>query len=412
MSLADIQREMDSAKNAFQIGRDLLKKHKDNMTNEIKARVDQAFDDAETYKANADRFKREQDLKKWEEDPIRKHGQSGPSDDGKVSQAEYAKSLGLKKAKLTPEQSQMSYEYIEKGKMALSPETQKGLSTISDPDGGFISPEEMRAEMITKRRNLSFIRSRATVFETSSGIVTFPSFDFDGVVSKPKQNETIPETGIDNIFDKQQFMAHKYAVIFPIPMELLEDGVPNIQDVMTTHFATRFGEVEEQDFLNGDGNGEPLGLLQASLPTVSAGTADQFNPDDIHETVYSIKAQYRAGSAWMMHRDNVKRVRQMKGSDNNYLWQIGLQAGEPATLDGYPILESEWFPNTAPNADPGTDLALFGDFRWYWIVDRIGFMVQRLDELYAAKDQIGLKMRQRTDGAPVLREPFIRLVTK
>lgn len=412
MSLADIQREMDSAKNAFQTGRDLLKKHKDNMTPEIEVQVDKAFDDAEKHKANADRFKKEEDQRKFFEDPQRKHGLSKDTDNPIEVRAQYAKSLGLKKVVLTPDQSKAVYEYVEKGKSGISPDSAKALSSIVDTDGGYLAPEEMRAEMITKRRDPAHIRGRATVIETSSGVVSFPNFDFDGVVQKPKESEEITKTDISNAFDKTQFMAHKYAVIFPIPMELLEDGAINIQDIMTTHFATRFDEVQEQDFLNGDGAGEPLGLLQAGLPTVSAGTADQFNPDDIHEAVYAIKAQYRAGASWMMHRDNVKRVRQMKGSDNNYLWQMGLQAGQPATIAGYPLVESEWFPATAPNATPGTDILLFGDLAWYWIIDRIGYSVQRLDEKYAEFDQIGLRMRQRTDGAPVLREPFIRLVTK
>lgn len=414
MSLANMNEEMELARKAIQAGRALMKEHGKGLTPVIKEQVDKWFDEAEEHKTNADRYRREEDLRKWDEDPVRKHGQPGSEDDSKKSQAEYAKSLGLKNVKLTPDQSKAVYEYMEKGKGGISPESQKGLSTITDPDGGYMAAEEMRAEIITKRRDPTHIRGRANVFETTSGIVSFPSFDFEGLVQKPKQNATTTETAINNIFDKQQFMAHKYSVIFPIPMEMIEDGILNIQSVMTDHFSTRFDEVQEQDFLNGDGAGEPLGLLSAgaNLPTVSAGTADQFNPDDIYETVYSIKAQYRSNSAFMMHRENVKRVRQMKGSDNNYLWQVGLQAGEPATLAGYPLIESEWFPNTAPNATPGTDLLLFGDFRWYWIVDRTGYSVQRLDELFAQEDQIGLKMRQRTDAAPVMREPFIRLVTK
>ena len=51
-------------------------------------------------------------------------------------------------------------------------------------------------------------------------------------------------------------------------------------------------------------------------------------------------------------------------------------------------------------------MGLFANLKFYWIVDRIDLMVQRLNELYAGNDQVGFRMRKRYDGAPVLADPF------
>ena len=47
---------------------------------------------------------------------------------------------------------------------------------------------------------------------------------------------------------------------------------------------------------------------------------------------------------------------------------------------------------------------LFGDFGFYWIADRVGISLLRLDELYAANGQVGFRMFQRTDGKVTLGE--------
>ena len=46
----------------------------------------------------------------------------------------------------------------------------------------------------------------------------------------------------------------------------------------------------------------------------------------------------------------------------------------------------------------------FGDFKNYWIGDRAGRTVQRLNELYATNGQIGYVATERVDGKVILPE--------
>ena len=66
--------------------------------------------------------------------------------------------------------------------------------------------------------------------------------------------------------------------------------------------------------------------------------------DELIDLYYSVIAPYRNSTscAWIMRDATLARVRKLKGSDNNYLWQPGLQAGSPDLLLGKPVY-------TAPN---------------------------------------------------------------
>lgn len=353
--------------------------------------LDKLFDQIDAEQKSAEREQKASELKKHFEEPQRKHPIGAKGEEGNK----------------TPEHSKAFKHYIREGKSGIdSVIERKALSSLSDPEGGFLVPEEFRAELIEKRRDLVFMRQMATVIQTSNQSIGFPTFDYDGGAEWTAESATIAEENVLNAFGKQNFTPHKLARILRVPMELTEDAAINVESLMTDHFARRFGEIEENAFINGDGVEKPLGLLQAGLPETASTGAGTFEADNIFDIIYNIRGVYRSNGAWLMHRNGVRTVRKFKDSDGQYLWQPSLQAGQPATLSGFPIQESEFFPDFVTSGSAGDPLLIFGDFSFYWIVDRLDMSIQRLVERYAEFDQIGFKMRQRVDGAPVQSDPF------
>jgi HK97 family phage major capsid protein len=108
----------------------------------------------------------------------------------------------------------------------------------------------------------------------------------------------------------------------------------------------------------------------------------------------------------MFHRDAIRQIQQLKDTTNQYLWQPSVLAGQPDTLLGYGVLESEYIPNTFTT---GLYVGMFGDLSSYWICDQLNYTVQRLTELYAATNQVGFIGRMSTDGAPVDELAFSRI---
>lgn len=364
------------------------------MPKEKDIEVEKMFNEIEDLQRKSDNEIREEKTSKFFTEPQRNHP------------------IGSENEKAKKESHQKAFKsYLRLGKVGMEPEERKLLSSLSDPEGGVLVTEDFRTELIRKRRDLVQIRQFATVIETSRGSVGFPVFDFDGSAEWTAESTQITEEDVTNAFGKTNFVPHKLARIFRVPIELAEDSAINIESLMTDHFSMRFGEIEENAFINGDGVGKPLGLLESGLNTFSAtGVGGTFQADDLFDIVYNIRAVYRQNASWMMHRNAIRRIRKFKDSQGQYLWQPSIQAGEPATILGFPLIESEFFPDNVDAGSAGNPLTLFGDLSFYWIVERIDMSVQRLIEKYAEFDQIGFKMRMRADGSPVKKDPFQVLV--
>ena len=67
---------------------------------------------------------------------------------------------------------------------------------------------------------------------------------------------------------------------------------------------------------------------------------------------------------------------------------------------------SEYVPNTFTS---GQYVGILGDFSYYWIADAFDMTIQRLTELYAETNQMGLITRWSTDAMPVLENAFARV---
>jgi HK97 family phage major capsid protein len=103
----------------------------------------------------------------------------------------------------------------------------------------------------------------------------------------------------------------------------------------------------------------------------------------------------------------VQQLAKLKDGEGRYLWQESTAVGQPDRLQGFPVDISEYAPNTFTT---GLYVGLLGDWKTgYMIVDALTLRFQRLVELYALTNQIGIIGRLESDGMPVLEEAFVRV---
>ena len=292
----------------------------------------------------------------------------------------------------------------------------KTFNSMVDSEGGIFTPEEMSTQIIEKLHNIVQIRSRATVLTTTASGFTIPNREFDVVISKVAQSKKTSKQSVPKVFGKTRIVPKKTGALITIPQELLEDEQFDLESYISAEVSRAFAEDEESDFISGEGGDSPLGLVNAGFASVEvAGSGADITPEDIIKTPYELTAIYRRLGVWLAHRKSILKVRLLRddtggAGTGRFMWQPSLQAGVPPTLDGFPVLESEFFPDgTATDADAGTPLFMFGDLSRYWIVDRVGVSVQRLNELYSEEDEIGFKFRKRMDAAPIDRNAFVFL---
>ena len=253
------------------------------------------------------------------------------------------------------------------------------------------------------------LRSLCKVIHTSSGDRKIPLVASHGTASWVDEEGQIPES--DDSFGQISLGAHKVASIIKVSEELLKDSVFDVESYIANEFARRVGDAEEAAFINGDGAGKPYGLLHdtnGATAGVTAASATAFTADELIDLVYSLKAPYRKHAIFLFNDQTLKAIRKLKDGNGQFLWQPGLQAGQPNTLLGYNYETSYHMPLIGAGKKP----ILFGDFSSYWIADREGRSIQRLNELYAATGQIGFRVTQRLDARLVQQEGMKCLAMK
>lgn len=272
------------------------------------------------------------------------------------------------------------------------------LQIGTDSEGGYLVPDEFENTLIDKLEEENFIRGLATIITSGSGDKKIPVVASHGTAVWTDEEGEYTES--DDAFGSVNLGAHKLTSIIKVSEELLNDSVFNLETYIAQEFARRMAAAEEAAFINGDGTGKPTGLLTSGEDGVTAASAVAITADEIIDLYHSLRAPYRKNAKFITNDSTIKAIRKLKDANGQYLWQPGLQAGQPDTILNRPIFTSAY----VPEIGTGNKIMLFGDLSYYWIADRQGRSFQRLNELFAKNGQIGFRVFQRVDGKLILPE--------
>ena len=266
------------------------------------------------------------------------------------------------------------------------------MQTDSDPDGGYVTPDSMSAEINRILGTVSAMRGLASVMPISTGVysklVNLTGTSSGWVGERESRTETNTPT-----LSKLEFQAMEIYANPAATQTSLDDAAIDIAAWLGDEVAIEFAEQEGSAFISGNGVNKPRGILgydtvaDASwawgklgftVTGVAADISDSSNNgvDALINLVGTLKQGYRPGASFLMNRTLESAVRKLKtiGDTAAYLWQPSVQAGMPATLLGYPVVTDDNMSDVGANAFP----IAFGDFRrGYLIVDRTGIRVLR-----------------------------------
>ena len=261
-----------------------------------------------------------------------------------------------------------------------------------DADGGYLVPEEYDKRLIDVLEEENIMRRLATRITTSG------EHKINIAATKPAA-AWIEEGGAltfgDATFDQILMDAHKLHVAIKVTEELLYDNAFHLESYILTQFGKALANAEEDSFLNGDGNGKPLGLFAATGGGHVANTVTAIKADDMIDLVYSLKRPYRKKAGFIINDKNLAVIRKLKDGNQAYIWQPSYQAGEPDRILGYPVYTSAFAPE---------DAISFGDYSYYNIGDRGNRSFAELRELFAGNGMIGYVAKERVDGKLILPE--------
>ena len=266
-------------------------------------------------------------------------------------------------------------------------------------DGGYLVPEEFERQIVTGLDEANVVRSLAKVITTSAER-KIPVAATHSAAQWTAENGAYTES--NPTFDQKTIDAFKLTDLITVSLELLQDSMFDLESYISAEFARAFGIAEEQAFCVGTGTNQPTGIFTANGGTVgvTAAAANAITADELISLVYALKSPYRRNAKFLMNDATVALIRKLKDNNGAYLWQPSIQAGEPDRLLGYELYTSPYLPGVASEALT----VAFGDFKNYWIADRAGRTVQRLNELYSTNGQVGFVATERVDGKVILPE--------
>lgn len=282
------------------------------------------------------------------------------------------------------------------------------LQIGEDSESGFLCPDDFEKKLIESLEEENVFRPLATKIQTSSGDRKIPIITQKGEAAWLEEEQQYSLS--DDTFGQLNLSAYKVGTAIKISEELLNDSVFDLPSYIAKEFGRRIGAKEEEAFLVGDGKGKPTGIFAAVGGAENGATtaAASITFDDMLELFYSVKSPYRKKAVWLLNEQTLKMLRKIKDSNGQYIWQPAISAGVPDTILNRPYVTSVY----APTPDAGNKAVAFGDFSYYWISDRQGRSLKRLNELFAMNGQVGFLASQRVDGKLILPEAVKTLTIK
>jgi len=275
------------------------------------------------------------------------------------------------------------------------------LQIGTDSEGGYLVPDEYERTLVQALEEENVFRRLAHVIQTSTGDRKIPLVASKGTASWIDEEGAYLES--DDSFGQISIGAYKLGTMIKVSEELLNDSVFDIESYIANEFTRRIGAREEESFINGDGTGKPIGILNATGGAevgVTTTSSTTLTADNLIDLFYSLRVPYRRKAVWLLNDSTIQIIRKLKDGNGQYLWQPSLVANTPDTILGRPIVSSSYM----PAVDAGNKTVAFGDFSYYWIADRQGRSFKRLDELFAATGQVGFRGSERVDGKLILPE--------
>lgn len=280
--------------------------------------------------------------------------------------------------------------YLRKGHQVLSADEFKSMSVGGDPDGGFLVTPDVSGRIVQRIFDTSPIRQAANVQPIGTDLLEGINDLGEAGAGWVGETDTRPATDTPQV-GKWKVPVHEMYAMPEATQKLLDDANVDVEKWLADKVAARLGRLENTAFVSGNGVAKPRGFTTyptAATPDaarswgnfehIGTGVNGDFaasNPADaLFDLEGAFKTGYLQGATFATRRSVVTKIRKFKGTDNQYLWQPGLQAGKPAQLIGYPILMAEDMPALGAGS---LSLAL-GNFEiGYQIVDRMGIRVLR-----------------------------------
>ena len=278
----------------------------------------------------------------------------------------------------------------------------EGSTAFMEPGqkhSGYLLPNTSEIKFSKQLTEKSLPRRICNYFYHPFGADTIKAIDVQDSATWVAEDGAIPVYDAIDDFTDLSIGRNKLAGILRMSLEFI-GCMPEyrFEEYLIQRLSDNFGKTEEKAFISGTGSNEPTGILDTTGGAEVGETASALSMDSIENLYFSLDKDYRDNAVWIMNDKTALALRKLKDDNGMYLW-----GGE--TLLHHPVIIS----NYMPDADDGETPVAFGDFSYYWMVEREHFTIRTLREKFFEKGQIGYLAYEFMDGK-LIRPDAVKLL--
>lgn len=278
-------------------------------------------------------------------------------------------------------------------------------------DGGFLVPEEFRAELLQVALEQSIVRSRARVIPMNALKLRIPTIDASTNVGSVNggmvaywTEESAALVESQARFGSVLLEAQKLTGLSVVPNELVADA-PGFGAFIEGSWPEAIRFFEDLAFLQGSGVGEPLALLGNAATVVQAAVSGQGANTIKAANIFAMYSRMLPSSAgravWLVAQDAMPQLMALAGADSSPLFINNIAVGGPVTILGRPVIFTEKLDALGSQGD-----IAFVDLGFYLIGDRMTMQMARSEHAKFLFDQTAFRIIERVDGRPWLNTPI------
>lgn len=288
----------------------------------------------------------------------------------------------------------------------------KAQSASEGAAGGYMIPEQFSDELLAIGAKQSIIRPLATVIPSGDypdAKVNLPALDYsagsEGGVSVDwiEEGGEKPETGARF---KNIVLQPKEVAAFITVNDTLLRNAPAASTIFSQLLMNAITKAEDIAFINGNGEGKPLGFANAlnlGRVVVKRAAANKIQTDDVANMLVKFPAEELAEAVFIAHSTTVADLIKLQDASGRFIFVQGdLTKGLPATLMGVPITLTGY---NAPLGKEG-DLMLV-NLKKYVIDDGSGLYVSMSEHVKFKTNQTVIKAFKTVDAKPWVNAPYI-----
>jgi HK97 family phage major capsid protein len=282
------------------------------------------------------------------------------------------------------------------------PSDYRMAQTTATTAGGYLVPDEFKAQILEIAMEGAIVRPRATVIPMATDTLKMPAWNQDSHATNfyggalgywVAEGNAI--TATDTAVKEVSLGVNALAALNYQSIRLLKASPMGVAGLLEKSFGNVIRFMEDQSFIDGTGTTHPQGVIGSGceVAVTRAGAGAIATADVIG--MYARFLGATSNAVWICNQTTIPQLFGMADANSNNLWAPSLVPGVPGTLLGIPVVFSEKASALGTKGD-----LILADFNYYLIGDLGGMEIDYSEHVRFANLEGAMRLYKFVDGKP------------